>query len=66
MSLARRFALLRWAAQARAWIVEDDYDSEFRYGTRPIPCLQGLDADGRVIYVGTFSKRCSRRCGLAF
>jgi GntR family transcriptional regulator / MocR family aminotransferase len=56
MSLARRFALLRWAAQARAWIVEDDYDSEFRYGARPIPCLQGLDADGRVIYVGTFSK----------
>jgi GntR family transcriptional regulator / MocR family aminotransferase len=56
MSLARRLALLRWAAQARAWIVEDDYDSEFRYGARPIPCLQGLDADGRVIYVGTFSK----------
>jgi GntR family transcriptional regulator/MocR family aminotransferase len=56
MSLARRLALLRWAAQERAWIVEDDYDSEFRYGTRPIPCLQGLDADGRVIYVGTFSK----------
>jgi len=56
MSLARRLALLRWAAQARAWIVEDDYDSEFRYGSRPIPCLQGLDTDGRVIYVGTFSK----------
>jgi GntR family transcriptional regulator/MocR family aminotransferase len=56
MSLPRRLALLRWAAQARAWIIEDDYDSEFRYGARPIPCLQGLDPDGRVIYVGTFSK----------
>jgi GntR family transcriptional regulator/MocR family aminotransferase len=56
MSLSRRLALLRWAGAARAWIVEDDYDSEFRYGTRPVPCLHGLDADGRVIYVGTFSK----------
>jgi GntR family transcriptional regulator/MocR family aminotransferase len=55
-SLARRLALLRWASAARAWIVEDDYDSEFRYGTRPIPCLHGLDRDGRVIYVGSFSK----------
>jgi GntR family transcriptional regulator / MocR family aminotransferase len=56
MSLRRRLALLKWASSARAWIVEDDYDSEFRYGTRPIPCLHGLDADGRVIYVGSFSK----------
>jgi GntR family transcriptional regulator/MocR family aminotransferase len=56
MSLARRLALLRWASAARAWIVEDDYDSEFRYGARPIPCLHGLDVDGRVIYVGSFSK----------
>lgn len=56
MTLARRLALLRWASAARAWIVEDDYDSEFRYGTRPIPCLHGLDRDGRVIYVGSFSK----------
>jgi GntR family transcriptional regulator/MocR family aminotransferase len=56
MSLARRLAVLRWAANARAWVVEDDYDSEFRYGSRPIPCLHGLDGDGRVIYVGTFSK----------
>jgi GntR family transcriptional regulator / MocR family aminotransferase len=54
--LARRLALLAWARAARAWIVEDDYDSEFRYGTRPIPCLHGLDVDGRVIYVGSFSK----------
>jgi GntR family transcriptional regulator / MocR family aminotransferase len=56
MSLPRRLALLAWARDARAWVIEDDYDSEFRYGTRPIPCLHGLDVDGRVIYVGSFSK----------
>ena len=56
MSLMRRLALLKWANKAGAWIVEDDYDSEFRYATRPLPCLHGLDADGRVIYVGTFAK----------
>ena len=56
MSLQRRLALLKWAGAAGAWIVEDDYDSEFRYGARPIPCLHGLDGDGRVIYVGTFTK----------
>lgn len=56
MSLARRAALLKWARAVGAWVVEDDYDSEFRYGSRPIPCLHGLDSDGRVIYVGSFSK----------
>jgi GntR family transcriptional regulator / MocR family aminotransferase len=56
MSLSRRLALLSWARAARAWVIEDDYDSEFRYGGRPIPCLHGLDVDGRVIYVGSFSK----------
>ena len=56
MSLMRRLALLKWASKAGAWIVEDDYDSEFRYSTRPFPSLHGLDADGRVIYVGTFAK----------
>jgi GntR family transcriptional regulator/MocR family aminotransferase len=56
MSLPRRLALLKWASGAGAWVVEDDYDSEFRYGARPVPCLHGLDADGRVIYVGSFSK----------
>lgn len=56
MSLMRRLALLKWAARADAWIVEDDYDSEFRYTTRPLQCLHGLDVDGRVIYIGTFSK----------
>jgi GntR family transcriptional regulator / MocR family aminotransferase len=56
MSPMRRLALLKWAARAGAWIVEDDYDSEFRYRTRPLQCLHGLDAGGRVIYVGTFAK----------
>ena len=56
MSAARRLQLLRWADRADAWIVEDDYDSEFRYSSRPLNCLQGLDERERVIYVGTFSK----------
>jgi GntR family transcriptional regulator/MocR family aminotransferase len=56
MSLRRRLALLKWASAAEAWVLEDDYDSEFRHGTRPIPCLHGLDVDGRVIYMNTFSK----------
>jgi GntR family transcriptional regulator/MocR family aminotransferase len=56
MSLARRRAWLDFARQHGSWIIEDDYDSEFRYGSRPLECLQGLDAAGRVIYVGSFSK----------
>jgi GntR family transcriptional regulator/MocR family aminotransferase len=56
MSLARRLALLAWAAEAGAWILEDDYDSEYRYSGRPIAAMQGLDPAGRVVYVGTFSK----------
>ena len=56
MSLARRMALLAWARDRGAWIVEDDYDSEFRYAGRPLASLQSLDAAGRVIYTGTFSK----------
>jgi GntR family transcriptional regulator/MocR family aminotransferase len=56
MSLPRRMALLAWAQRHHAAIVEDDYDSEFRYGDRPIEPLQTLDASGRVIYVGSFSK----------
>lgn len=56
MSLPRRLALLQWASRAGAWVIEDDYDAEFRYGARPIPCLHGLDVDGRVVYVGSFSK----------
>ena len=56
MSASRRFALLDWAARHEAWILEDDYDSEFRYISRPVGALQGMDARDRVIYMGTFSK----------
>lgn len=63
MSAPRRLALLSWARRAKAWVLEDDYDSEFRYSGRPLPCLQGLDIERRgpgdepcVLYVGTFSK----------
>jgi len=56
MSLARRLALLEWVRQSGAWVIEDDYDSEYRYSGRPIAALQGLDFTGRVIYLGTFSK----------
>jgi GntR family transcriptional regulator/MocR family aminotransferase len=56
MSLSRRLALLEWARRANAWVVEDDYDSEFRYAGRPLAALQGLDREGRVLYLGTFSK----------
>lgn len=56
LSLPRRLELLAWAEQAEALIIEDDYDSEFRYCSRPIPALQGLAESHSVIYVGTFSK----------
>jgi len=56
MSLGRRLKLLDWAAEANAWIIEDDYDSEFRYGGRPLSALQGLDRGEHVVYVGTLSK----------
>ncbi|HMA37163.1 MAG TPA: PLP-dependent aminotransferase family protein [Chloroflexia bacterium] len=56
MSLRRRLALLEWSREARAWIVEDDYDSEYRFSGRPLEALQGLDRAGRVLYIGTFSK----------
>jgi GntR family transcriptional regulator/MocR family aminotransferase len=56
MGLERRLALLRWAERADAWIIEDDYDSEFRYVGRPLAALQGLDDGGRVLYIGTFNK----------
>ncbi len=56
MSLPRRIALLDWAEKHGAAVIEDDYDSEFRYGGRPIEPLQNLDTSGRVIYVGSFSK----------
>lgn len=56
MSAARRLRLLEWAHEAGSWIIEDDYDSEYRYDSKPISSLQGLDTNSRVIYVGTFSK----------
>jgi GntR family transcriptional regulator/MocR family aminotransferase len=56
MSLSRRLQLLAWAARTGAFIVEDDYDSEFRFHGRPLAALQGLDEAGRVVYVGTFNK----------
>ncbi|QSI75518.1 PLP-dependent aminotransferase family protein [Niveibacterium microcysteis] len=56
MSLARRRLLLDIAARTGAWILEDDYDSEFRYTGRPLSSLQGLDTHDRVVYMGTFSK----------
>jgi GntR family transcriptional regulator/MocR family aminotransferase len=56
MSLARRRALLDWAEARAAWIVEDDFDSEYRYSGRPLAALQSLDSSGSVIYVSTFTK----------
>jgi GntR family transcriptional regulator/MocR family aminotransferase len=56
MSATRRMQLLNWAARKGKWIIEDDYDSEYRFGSRPIVSLQGLDNHGRVVYIGTFSK----------
>jgi GntR family transcriptional regulator/MocR family aminotransferase len=56
MSAERRIELLRWAAGANAWIIEDEYDAEYRYSGRPVASLQGLDRSNCVIYVGTFTK----------
>jgi GntR family transcriptional regulator/MocR family aminotransferase len=56
LPVARRLALLDWASEARSWIIEDDYDSEFRYRGRPLPALKSIDTRERVLYVGTFSK----------
>lgn len=59
MPIGERIKLLAWAEQADAVVVEDDYDSELRYHTRPVPALQSIDGSGRVIYLGTFSKALS-------
>ncbi|WP_245422526.1 PLP-dependent aminotransferase family protein [Rhizobium sp. AG855] len=56
LSMARRLSLIDWARRAGAYIIEDDYDSEFRFAGPPLSALQGIDGSGRVIYVGTFSK----------
>jgi len=56
LSLPRRLALLDWSARNKTWIIEDDYDGEYRYVSRPLPALKSLDRDERVLYAGTFSK----------
>ena len=67
MPIGRRAALIHWAGKGEArYIIEDDYDSEFRYGTRPLPALQGLSGDGKVIYIGTFSRSLAPSMRLAY
>ena len=66
LTMGRRRALLDWAARSGAWIVEDDYDSEYRYAVRPEATLQSLDELGSVIYVGTFSKTLSPQLRLGY
>jgi len=66
MPIARRHALLQWAMRRRAYVIEDDYDGEFRYGQRPIDALQSLDGAGTVVYVGTFSKALSPQLRLGY
>jgi GntR family transcriptional regulator / MocR family aminotransferase len=66
LPIGRRLELLQWAKRHGAWIIEDDYDGEFRYGQRPIDALQSIDGDGRVIYIGTFSKALSPQLRLGY
>lgn len=66
MSLPRRLALLEWAQRNDAWVLEDDYDSEFRYRGAPMTALAGLDRSERVIYIGTFSKSAFPALRLAY
>lgn len=56
LSLDRRLSIIEWAHRNKAWIIEDDYDSEFHYAGKPTACVQGLDANDRTIYIGTFTK----------
>lgn len=56
LALDRRLAAIAWAQQEQAWIIEDDYDSEFHYAGKPKACVQGLDQHERTIYIGTFTK----------
>ncbi|PSM33088.1 PLP-dependent aminotransferase family protein [Escherichia coli] len=56
LALDRRLAIIEWAHRNQAWIIEDDYDSEFHYAGKPTACVQGLDAHDRTIYIGTFTK----------
>jgi GntR family transcriptional regulator/MocR family aminotransferase len=66
MPLARRTALVAWAEREQGWIIEDDYDGDFRYAGRPLAALQALDSAGRVLYLGTFNKMMFPGLRLAF
>jgi GntR family transcriptional regulator/MocR family aminotransferase len=66
LPLARRLALIRWASERKAFIIEDDYDGELRYDCRPVEALQALDRTGRVVYLGTFSKALSPELRLGY
>ncbi len=66
MPIGRRTALLNWAATSDKYIIEDDYDSEFRYTGRPIPALQGLDQNNKVIYIGTLSRSIAPSIRIAY
>lgn len=66
LPMARRTQLLQWANHHGAWIIEDDYGGEFRYGQRPVDALQAMDTQGRVIYVGSFSKALSPQLRLGY
>ncbi|MFR5071902.1 MAG: hypothetical protein ACLTDS_07120 [Bianqueaceae bacterium] len=67
MPVGRRMELLQWAdRRPDRYIIEDDYDSEFRYTSRPIPAMQGLDKNGRVIYIGTFSRSIAPSIRIAY
>ncbi|MDL2325068.1 PLP-dependent aminotransferase family protein [Ruminococcaceae bacterium OttesenSCG-928-A16] len=66
MPVARRTKLLRWAASGQHVLIEDDYDSEYRFDARPLPSLQGLDGEGRVVYAGTFSRSLAPSLRIAY
>jgi GntR family transcriptional regulator/MocR family aminotransferase len=66
MSAVRRMELIRWAAANRAWIIEDEYDAEYRYSGRPVASLHSLDQSGSVLYVGTFTKMLFNALRLGF
>ena len=66
LSIAKRRQLLNWAAETDSWIIEDDYDSELRYHTNPVPSMQSMDTHQRIIYTGTFSKSLSPAMRVAY
>ena len=66
MPASRRAQLLQWAAAPGRYVVEDDYDSEFRHLSRPVPAMQGMDTLGRVVYIGTFSRSIAPSIRIAY